>query len=268
MLNAILSKDFSWERYKRILFSITSSQVYSSGERRLPLNTQPLRKLLIRIVNDSLGYKVVSDLPFPTAISATSVKMPPPQRQTMRFSNRQINEESNPSYNLIDMLMASTAIPLVFPSVRIRNAEDFPEETFKDGGIFDDRIPYEAVLQYQRFSGVEIDKLIIISRKSDSVQNIQDELDNIGLRSTKVLENLGAFLQSYSQVSFIKKLMEFQQINPDLAARTYIYIPDFKENYTMLNFNTMEDQYRVTSEWAKRNQPVLLSEYLNINQIQ
>ena len=267
MLNAILNKEYSWERYKKILFGITNSQVYSSGEKRLPLNTHPLRELLVRIVNDSLGYKVIGDLPFPSAISATSVRLPPPRRQAMRFSNMQINEESNPSYNLIDILMASTAIPLVFPSVKINNAADFPDETFKDGGVFDDRIPYEAVLQYQRFSGKKIDKLIIVSRKSDSVKSIQYELENLGFKNTKMLEDLGAFLQNYSQDSFVKKLKEFEKTNPDLAARTYIYIPEFKENFPMLDFNTMEEQYGVTSEWAKRNQPILLSEYLKINKI-
>ncbi len=262
LLNAILNNEFSWERYKKILFGITNSQVYSSGEKRLPLNTGPLRELLVRIVNDSLGYKVIGDLSFPSAISSTSVRLPPPRRQAMRFSNRPINEESNPSYNLVDLLMASTAIPVVFPPVRIRNADDFPDETFKDGGVFDDRIPYEAVLQYQRFNGEKIDRLIIVSRESDSFKSIQNELEIIGLKDTKVLEGLGEILQNYSQDAFVKKLREFQKGNPDLAGHTYIYIPEFKENFSMLDFNTMEEQYRVTSEWANRNQPILLSEYL------
>jgi len=267
VLNAILNKTFSWERYKKILFGITNSQVYERGDKKLPLNTQPLGNLLRRIVQDTLGYSVIGDLPFPSAMSATRIKLVPPEKQTMRFSNKLINAESNPAYNLVDVLMASAAIPLVFPPVRIRNVDDFPEETFLDGGISDDHIPFEAVLQYQRLRGNEVERLIIVSRKSDSVQNIQDELASIGLKDSKVLEKLGITLQRYSKDSFVKKLLELQQLYPALALRTYIYVPDFDSNYPLLNFNTMKDQYRVTSAWAKQNQPVLLSEYLRENKV-
>jgi predicted acylesterase/phospholipase RssA len=218
-----------------------------------------------RIVKDSLGYSVIGDLPFPSAVSATSVKLLPLQKQTMRFSNLLINAESNPEYDLIDLLMASAAIPVVFPPVRIRNASDFPQETFMDGGISDDHIPYAAVLQFQKLQGVQVEKLIIVSRKSDSIQNLQNELVNIGLTDSKLFEKLGVSLQRYTRESFIRKIIELQQENPDLAMRTYIYIPDFDEDFPMLNFNLMKEQYMVSSAWAKHNQPILLSEYLKQN---
>ncbi len=265
VLNAILDSAFSWERYKQILFGITNIQVYEHTGSKLPLNTQPLRRLITRIVKDTLGYSVMGDLPFPSAVSATSIKLVPLEKHTLRFSNRFINEESNPAYNLVDILMASTAIPVVFPPVKIRDAVDFPQSMFLDGGIFDDHIPYEAVLQFQKKQGAEVEILIIVSRKSDSESDIRDELYTIGMRDSKLLEKLGISLQRYSKESFINKLKELQLTNPDLASRTYVYIPDFNEDFPMLNFNTLKDQYLVTAAWAQQNQPVLVCDYIKRN---
>lgn len=267
ILNAILNHTFSWERYKNILFGIKNGSVYDHSNKKLPLDTQPLRELLTSIVNDTLGYNVIGDLPFPSAISATSVKLVPFQKHTLRFSNRAINPESNPNYNLIDIMMASAAIPVIFPTVRIQDPENFPELTFMDGGIADDHIPYKAALQYQEYKNVPFEKLIIVSRKSDSVPDFQAELADIGLKDSKLFETIGTSLHHYSCETFIRKLQQFQQTFPELASRTYIYVPDFEENFPMLNFDLMREQYTVTNTWAQKNKPMPLSEYLVKNPI-
>ncbi len=267
-LNAILSGKTTWEQYKQILFGVTSSQVYEQSDQKFPFNTQPLRILLTRIVRDSMGYSVVGDLPIPSAISATRTELIPYQMKTMRFSNRLINAESNPLYDLIDLLMASTAIPLVFPSVKNRDSYDFPMGTFIDGGVSDDRIPFEAVIENAKRTGVEPAKLVIVSRKSNSADHIRDELSYIGIKDSKRIVKMGKRLNYYGKDAFIKRLKELQMVNPGLALRTYIYIPDFKEDFPLLNFDTMEDQYNLTTVWARQNQPILLSEFVIRNQLQ
>ncbi|NVO18541.1 MAG: patatin-like phospholipase family protein [Bacteroidetes bacterium] len=265
MLNAILSGKFNWERYKQILFSINNNKIYKPGDRKLPFSTVPLRQFLSGIIKDTLGYSTIGDLPIPSSISATSLKLLPLRNSTLRFSNRGINSESSPYYDLVELLMASTAIPVVFPAEKINGNKEISSMVFLDGGIGDDHIPLEAVLQYQSMRHLEADTLIIVSRKSDSEDDLKSELYNLGLRDTKLLEKLGLTLERYSKDSFIRKLMEFQLVNPELASHTYIYIPDFKQNFPLLNFDTMEDQYSVTSNWADNHQPVLLSDYLKHN---
>jgi predicted acylesterase/phospholipase RssA len=223
--------------------------------------------LLTRIINDTLGYKVIGDLPFPSSISATKLRLVPFEKQSLRFSNYLINPESNPRYNLVNLLMASTAIPVIFPTVKIRDADNFPQIRFMDGGIGDDHIPYEAVIQYLKYRKLDLDTLIIVSRKTDSELNIRDELYALGLRDTKLFEKMGVSVQRYSKGSFLSKLEELQMLEPALAARTYVYVPDFEQDFPLLNFNTMNDQYEATSEWARHNKPLLLSEYLRRNSL-
>jgi len=61
---------------------------------------------------------------------------------------------------------------------------------------------------------------------------------------------------------FIKGMKELQQNYPELAARTYVYIPDFEENFALLNFTDLKKQYTVTANWAESHKPVPLNKYL------
>jgi predicted acylesterase/phospholipase RssA len=268
MLNAILSGGFSWEQYKSILFTITNDQVYQKGERRFPYSTDPLRQLLTRVVRDSLGYSLVGDLPIPSSISTTFLRWVPFKMKAMRFSNQLINEESDPGYDLIDLLMASTAIPLVFPAINFRDSTDFKQANFIDGGVAEDQIPYEAVIQYIEKGGVEPERMIIVSRKLDTEMDFGQMVDAAGLKNRKVYDRLGDYLVNYSKRNFEQKLMELQEVNPGLAARTYIYLPDFEQNFSLLDFDSMKVQYDLTREWAGKNQPILLADYLKQNPVE
>lgn len=263
MLNAILNGHFTWDQYLKILFNVHNNQVFIQESRKLPVNTDPLRGLLTRIIQDSLGYSTIGDLPIPSAISATSINLIPLKKKTLRFSNRWINPESDPAYNLVDVLMASTAIPVVFPMEKIRHGATLNPQNYIDGGIADDHIPYEAVLQYQQKNGVRMDKLVIISRKMDTEQDIRIELSKLGLKDTKLLERLGLSLQRYSAGAFYDKLLKLQMADPELASRTYIYIPEFSEEFPLMDFGSMKSQYYATLKWAEANQPVPLAEYLS-----
>jgi len=262
VLNAILEKKFSWERYQAILFMLTDDKIYLRNERSLPVNINPFRNLLMRVVNDSLGYRHMGDLPVNSAISVSDISALPPHAETYRLSNIKINQESNPEIDLVEALMATSAIPLFFPPAKFNDSSGLPRSAFIDGGLADDHLPYTAVLQFEKFRQSGIDTLIIVSRKSDTKPNMKDELQNFDLYESRLSGKLGLWFEGMAKNGFLKSMKELQKNYPGLASRTYVYIPDFAENFPLLNFNNMQQQYLVTAAWASVHKPVLLSQYL------
>ena len=265
VLNAILSNRISWIQYKNILFSITNKQVFARNGSALPLDTRPLRELLKRIVNDSLGFYKMGDLPFACSISATNAEIKPIYGRTYRFSNRKINSESNPDYDLIDILMASSAIPHVFPSVKINVPDSTHQIKFIDGGVAEDHIPFEAARQYEQMTGIQFEKMIIVSRKNIPETDISPELLDLGIKDTKLHEKLGVSAEHLSKEGFIKKLVLLKETDPVLAARTYVYVPDFEQDFPMLDFNNFKVQYEISSAWAASHYPIPLEQYISEN---
>lgn len=265
MLNAILENEFSWERYHSILFNINNDDIFIRKGRELPVNNIPFRKLLTSVINDSLGYKSIGDLPYNSSISISDVDIVPPFSKTYRLSNLSINTESNPGFNLVEALLASTAIPILFPSARFQEPYSLPNSSFVDGGFADDHIPYQAVLQYEKYRGYGVDTLIIVSRKSDSGRGINNEVRNFGNIDSRVFYKLGFWVDNLARNGFLKSMRELQQYNPELAAHTYVYIPDFEEDFALLDFTELKKQYTVTVDWAKTNMPIPLNQYLAEN---
>lgn len=265
MLNAILSGQFTWGRYKKILFGLKNNNIYTIPSGKFPFNTRPLHDLLKRIMEDSLKYHKIGDLPINTSISATAFRVMPPLKKAVRFSNRLINEECDPDYNLINILMASTAIPFIFPEVSINEFLKGTNQTFIDGGAGEDHIPVEAVVQYSSKFNTEIERLYIVSRKFDTPDEINNQIDALGLKGNKFNKFILEFLFKHLKNSFIKELELFKLKNPELAAKTYIYVADFKDFFFLLDFEQMKKQYEITSAWAKKNKPVLLEDYIQQN---
>ena len=150
MLNAILDRKYTWKQYRNLLFSITNKDVFYSTDKPLPVNTDPLRELLTKVLHDTLGYKKLRDLPYPTSLSTVSLNIKSWADHTFRLSNLKINMESDPELDLVEVLMASTAFPLAFPPVRISRNSTLPDGRFIDGGTTADYIPYRAVLEFEK----------------------------------------------------------------------------------------------------------------------
>lgn len=265
MLNAILNNRFSWERYHTILFSLKNEDIFVRSGRSLPLNNMPYRELLTRIINDSLRYKCLGDMPLSCAISISDISAIPPHTRTYRLSNLKINTESNPDFNLVETLLASSAIPLIFPAARFNNPLGLPNSAFVDGGITDDHLPYEAVLEFEKYRNIGIDTLIIVSRKSDTQSSIINFMPDSSNQDSRLSDKIEQKLENVAKNGFLRSMKTLQTEYPELAARTYVYIPDFQENFPLLDFGTLKEQYIVTSAWATSHKPVKLSTYLMEN---
>ncbi len=261
-LNAILENKFTWPDYKEILFSITNDSIYIQHDKKLPVDTEPLYKFLIRIFNDSLGYRKIADLPYPSAISIVNLKILDFSERTYRISNFKINSESDPALDLVDVIMASCSYPLAFPPRHIRNVTTIPDVEYIDGGIAADHVPFQAVIEFESFRNIEVEKLFIISRKRDTIPDFDEELKQFGIDKFELMDKLGISIEDITREGFIKKLRALQKVAPSLAERTFVYVPDFPEVFYMFDFNTLEQQYIITEKWAQTHSPVPLNDYL------
>jgi predicted acylesterase/phospholipase RssA len=260
MLNAILDGKMSWAEYKNILSSITNDSIFKLKE-SLPADTNPLRNFLARVLHDRLGYFRIGELPIPSAISVTDIELLKLSRKNYRLSNFLINPESDPSLDLVDVLMASTAFPGAFPKTRISHVKTIPDNEYVDGGL-GDHVPYQSLIQFITYRKQSVEKIIIISRKSNTTPELTKELENFGLTDHGFFDKSGILLEDFLAIAFIKDLKMLKKDAPELAAKTYVYIPSFEENFLLMDFNNLKKQYETTVRWASSHQPVPLDQYL------
>lgn len=263
MLNGILSRKITWKEYKKILFSLKNSSVFFQEEgKKIPVNTSPARELFKKIAEDRLGYKCIGDLPIMTEISFTQLKGLTLKKNVYRMCSRKINEETDTTLNLVDIMMASSAFPIAFPPVRIRNVKTIPDAEYIDGGVGDDHVPYHALLEFEEFRGAGVEKVYIISRKSDSIPSISEELKVLGIDDKGMFDKIGISLDGILKKGIIKRLEAYAAEAPELIPRTFVWIPDFKRDFLMFNFGNLKEQYDLTLQWAKTHNPVPLGDFL------
>jgi predicted acylesterase/phospholipase RssA len=262
ILNGILSGKMSWEEYKEILFRLTNSDIFVQNGKRLPVNTLPARNFISGVVEKKLGYKSIGDLPYMTEISITHLSKLSLKKVVYRMCSRKINPETDTTLSLVDILMASTSFPVAFPPVRIREVKTIPDEEFIDGGVGDDHVPFQALLDFEKFRGIGVSKVYIISRKSDSIPEVSEELKVLGINDKGIFDKMGISIDNILKKGIMKRLSAFSVEAPQLVPLTYVWIPDFQQDFLMFSFNNLKEQYELTSQWAKTHQPVPLNKYL------
>jgi predicted acylesterase/phospholipase RssA len=262
ILNGILTGKMTWNEYKDILFNLKNSDIFFQEKKKIPVNTTPARELFERIVEDKLGYNTIGDLPYMTSISFTHLKDLDLKKDVYRMCSRKINEETDTTLSLVDIMMASSSFPIAFPPVRIRNVKTIPDVKYVDGGVGEDHVPYHSLLEFERYRGVGVEKVYIISRKSDKVPEISEELKGLGINDKGLFDKLGISLDAILNKGFMKRLEAYAAEAHDLIPLTYVWIPDFDADFMLFNFGDLKKQYDLTSQWAKNNDPVPLGNYL------
>lgn len=261
-LNGILSGKMTWEEYKTILFKLKNSDIFIQEGKKLPVNTGPARKFLTDIVEEKLGYHSIGDLPYMTEISFTNLKDLDLKKTVYRMCSRKINTETDTTLSLVDILMASTSFPIAFPPVKIRNAKTIPDVEYVDGGVGDDHIPFQALLDFEKFRRRGVERVYIISRKSDSIPEVSEELKALGINDRGIFDKLGISIDNILKRGIIKRLEAYASEAPELVPHSYVWIPDFQADFLMFNFGNLKEQYDLTTNWAKTHNPVPLAEWL------
>lgn len=262
ILNGILTGKITWLEYRQILFNLKNSGIFIQEGKKLPVNTEPARKFITDIVENKLGYHTIGDLPIMTEISFTRLNELKLKKTVYRMCSQKINEETDIKLSLVDILMASTAFPLAFPPVRINNVKTIPLEGYVDGGVGDDYIPYQVLLDFEKYRGKGVERIYFISRKSDSIPEVSEELRVLGINDKGLFDKLDISLDNILKKGLIKRLEDFATEAPELIPISYVWIPDFKANFLIFSFSNLEEQYETTSAWAKTHDPVPLANYL------
>lgn len=265
-LNGILEGKITWDQYRKILFSLENKDVFTlPGSGRLPVNTEPIRKLFRAFVEDTLGYKSIGDLPVMTEISFSNYSDLRVRKNVFRMCSRKINEETDTTLSLVDIMMASTAIPFAFPPVRIGNVTTIPDLEYVDGGMGIDYVPFRALLDFQKFRGENVRKVYIISRKT-GLADVSEELKILGIENRNI-DRLENSLDNVMRKLLINRLTAFAKEAPEMILVSYVWIPDFDQDFLMFNFDNLEEQYMITRSWAQSNDPIPLGDYLLYNKL-
>jgi predicted acylesterase/phospholipase RssA len=262
MLNGILSGRMTWDEYRSLLFNLKTSDVYVHDGHSFPVNTSPARELYRRVFEDSLGFHSIGDLPYHTSISITHLNGLPLKDDVYRMCSQKINAETDTSLSIVDVVMASSAFPVAFPPVRIKNVKTIPDVEYIDGAASEDMVPYRALLEFEEFRGAGVEKIYIVSRKSDSMPQVSEELRGLGINDKGLFDKLGISLDAIIDKGILKRLNAYVEEAPDHVPVTYVWVPDFTKDFLLFNFDNLEEQYELTSGWAKTHEPVPLGDYL------
>lgn len=267
VLNGVLSGKITWKEYRDFLSKLNNDDIFKINSDKLPVNTEPLRNLIISFISERLNYKSLADLPIPTSLSIVNLKAIPLKERTLRLCNKKINPESDSSLSIVDVLMASTAYPIAFPPTQIKNVKTIPNVPYYDGGIAEDRVPFEAVAQFERYRGINVKKMIIVSRTRDTIPIAEELIPFQGIKF-KAIEKMEVSPETFSYRGFLKRLKDLEKEYPRLAEKTLVFFPNLEEKFLMFDFSTLDQQYELTSHWAKSNNPIPLKQYLESEAIE
>ena len=262
ILNAILTGRMSWYEYRGILYNIKNENIFIQDDKKLPVNAQPFRNLLEQVVEKRLGYHEIGDLPVTTEISFVRLKPTELRNSVYRMCSRKINAEGDTTMRLVDIMMASSAFPVVFPPVHIRNIASIPDADYIDGGVGDDHVPYKALLEFEKYRGKGVERVFIISRQNDSIPMLSEELKNLGINDRGLFDKQNINLDKVLKRGIVNRMESYAREAPDLVPRTYVWIPDYNRSFLFFNFDSLRIQYEETSRWARTHDPVPLSQYL------
>ena len=115
----------------------------------------------------------------------------------------------------------------------------------------EDHVPFHALLEFEKFRGAGVEKVYIISRQSDSLPEISEELKGLGINDKGLFDKLDISLDAILRKGVLKRLQAYAAEAPELVPLTYVWIPDLKTNFLLFNFNNLKEQYDITSQWAK-----------------
>jgi predicted acylesterase/phospholipase RssA len=241
---------FGWKDYEELLAGLRNQDVYVGGgiiPEALEIircgsvfDTAPLEKLVRRVVETRMGFRVLGDLPVRTCLSVV-------ERDTGRVYR--LCSTVHRDLPLVDVLMASTAIPVAFPSWQLRLPDRDEAVACIDGGAGRDGIPVDAVM------GEGCDYLFVIRPMKFEPQkpwNKNPRLSRIPIIDTAIRTLL------YMQEAMLESALLRAPYYARKAA--YAYLPELPYNYSFLDFDSSGQQIRETARWAEgsQGQPRLL----------
>ncbi len=258
--NAPRGGEFRWggpgdsgeDTYYGLLSGLKNKDVFTMSLGALAqggvLDNSPLRRLLEHIVERRLGFATLGDLPLPTWLCVVDRATGKPWRLSSLHPHHK-------NLSLVDVLMASTAIPIVFPPQKIEaKMGQGLEGVFFDGGTGPDSIPVEALEDENCDEIFLIDRMgstAATSHKPDLAHASAESVSAMGGFHLELVENTALGLE------YLFRTINAQQIEKAtrLAASVWVYEPELTTSYGILDFSQEKHQWEETWAWAQKNPP-------------
>lgn len=242
---------FTFEMLREMVFNMTVGSVvdvtpfgiYNILNRNIPdgyiLDTTPLRATLTGYLQQ-MGFKFMSDLYVPTCISTVDVETGLPVRICS-------DDAQAKNVQIIDVVMASAAMPVIFPTQTIPGFKaPFGSGVYVDGGVGIDMIPSDSA--YMR----DLDEVYIVTR--------QWELNNSNLLPLQ-LKNIKLLANAITTFSNLLQSSYFAGLSSAATARmtSYAYIPVLDVDFGVLEFGQGRLMYEMTKNWTRANAPICMN---------
>lgn len=259
-LNACFRKNnpCSWEKFFKedFLNSISNEEIFIKIH-PIHWSTLPLRRKISEFMTES-GYSKISDLPFVSNILAFSVDM----QKTIWLKSNSIKEASS---DLSDIMMATSAIPVLFPPQQINSVNNdrlsIPDGAYIEGameGIFKKvkRQLKEVVSENGQF-----EKLFIVSPQRHFESDIITPY-NYHRMNLDEKDNFSDYLDNISMSGFLQFLKKLQRANSKkkIAKSIYVCMPEMASSLDLLDFSDQSVKYKETYEWFELNMSRLMVE--------
>jgi hypothetical protein len=272
-LNACFRKEYplSWDDYYKneILFNITNDDVFKKI-RFIPLDTEPLRKN-VDIFLEKSNMNSFDDCTFQSYILTFWYR----KLKTLWAYNENKNHKS---LSLSDMMMATTAIPIIFPDQKIHSVNNsktkFKNDSFGDGGTGGTFKRFEQYLKKYTKKNGEFNNIYIISPMREITHYDYQDLYNmmpsfemlkLHIKEIKLLRIFLGMISKNGFDTFIKRFYKWTK-KRSIANNIYVCIPKLPENFPILNFNLQKKQYQGVIKWIDENPDELaipIEKYLN-----
>jgi hypothetical protein len=255
---------FSWnEFYKEdFLRKIKDDEIYIKVD---PVHwlTLPQRKLINEMLKKR-GFKKISDLPFESVI-LTSLASENKSFWLKSYSKKIKDTE------LSDILIATSAIPVLFPSQQLNSTSDEFNKNIigahNEGAIFGLFHKFKKQLNKIVMEHGQFEKIVIISPKRlfDLNAGINHDL------SLMLPQEKYQFMQFLNHISingFLTFLIKLQKANSKnkLAKSITISMPDMENDYGLLDYSCQIEKYQVVYDWFEKNPNRLtidISDFIN-----
>jgi len=226
------------ENIKEMVASIMN--IWNNG---YVFDTSPLKATLTKYVNgkDYLDYQTLSQCYVPTHISAVNNV----NGETRRFYSKNTTDgQCNP----VDVLLASTAIPVAFPSQKVGATP------YVDGGTSTDDIPVEDLMHDGLY-----DEIYVIAPQSPGLISGYKHV----MTENPLLSNLLFTLQVGHAAVTPFQLSRAMSLVKD-KSKAFYYMPTLAKNYNMLDFtgSVLEEQFNQSLSWARNNSPRVIKDFL------
>jgi predicted acylesterase/phospholipase RssA len=261
-INACFRKETpcSWDNYYKKLFleTLSSDEIFMKVH-PVQWSTHAMRNkigMLLRMA----GFSKLSDLPFYTSILISSTN----RTKTVWLKS---TSEKHENGDLTDILMASSAIPVLFPPQIINSVFDLPLkikdgtylEGAKNGLFFNFRKQLKKIID----ENYSIDELFIVSpqRFIDPSMSIKHNLSGMTFEERETFDN---YLNQISLNEFLNFLKELNAANykHKIAQKIFVTLPETGKIFNLIDFDNQSSKYDTIYNWLEEN-PDKLSVELN-----